>query len=75
MHLCLPQGSTVSAPLVHPLRVFRPLNLLAPPNATEPLNFVGNVVEDSVAERASEVVDAIEQGAASSRKAVKAVIG
>lgn len=75
MHIRLPQGSSVSAPLVHPLRVFRPLNLLAPPNSTEPLNFVGNVVEDSVAESARELVDAIEQGAAGSGKAVKAVIG
>ena len=75
MRNCLPQGSAVSAPLVHPLRVFRPLNLLAPPNTTEPLNFVGNVLEDRVAESASELVDAIEQGTASSRKAVKAVIG
>ena len=75
MHTRLPQGSTVSAPLVHPLRVFRPLNLLAPPNTTEPLNFVGNVVEDSVAKSASELVDAIEQGATIKIKAVKAVIG
>lgn len=74
MHMCCPQGSSVRAPLVHPLRVFRPLNLLAPPKATEPLNFAGNVVGDSAAESASELVDAIEQGAASSGKAVKAVI-
>ena len=74
MHMCCAQGSSVRAPLVHPLRVFQPLNLLAPPNTTEPLNFVGNVVGDSVAESASELVDAVEKGAASSRKAVKAVI-
>ena len=75
MHAHALQGSPVSGPVVHPLRVFKPLDLLAPPNITVPLNFAGNIVEDSIAESTTELADAIEQGAASSSNALKAITG
>ena len=75
LHVPLPQGSYVSAPVVHPLRTFGPIEVLAPPNATEPLDFVANVMEDGIGESATELGDAVEHGAASSSKTVKAIIG